>query len=92
MHVLLKANLILSSYFLFLPRSSYEDFFALAASLAIFSFLAMAASTPIPPKTRPTPSNCICVRRWPNATTERIMVNILRVTVTRSTEEKVERV
>lgn len=71
-----------------------EDFFALAASLAIFSFLAMAASTPMPPNTRVTPSHCICVRRWPKATTERIMVNILRVTVTVTsrTDENVDRV
>lgn len=67
---------------------------ALAASLANFSCRAMPASTPMPPKTRPTPSHCIWVRRWPKATTERIMVNILRVTVTvtRRTEEKVDRV
>lgn len=72
----------------------YDDLFALAASLSIFSFLAMAASTPIPPKTRVTPSHCIWVRRWPKATTERIMVNILRVTVTvtSKTDEKVESV
>lgn len=69
-------------------------FFFLAASLAIFSCLAMAASTPIPPKTKLTPSHCIWVRRWPKATTDRIMVNILRVTVTvtNSTDENVDNV
>jgi hypothetical protein len=48
----------------------------------------------MPPKTRVTPSHCIWVRRWPKATTERIMVNILRVTVTvtNKTDENVERV
>lgn len=65
-----------------------------AASFAIFSRRATAASTPIPPKTSPTPAHCVGERRWPNARTEMIMVTILRVTVTvtRRTEEKVERV
>lgn len=65
-----------------------------ASSFAIFSRRAMAASVPMPPNTRPTPRTCICVRRWPKATTESIIVNILRVTVTvtRRTEEKVDRV
>lgn len=103
-YVLLKASKIpisiIASFFFvfsFFPFS-YEDFFALAASLAAslatLSFLAMAASTPMPPKTRLTPNSCICVRLWPKATTERIMVNILRVTVTvtSKTDENVERV
>ena len=72
----------------------YASFFPLAASLAIFSRRAMPASTPIPPKTSPTPIHCMLERRWPNATTDKIMVNILRVTVTvtRSTDEKVDKV
>src|SRR4051812_37469085 len=65
-----------------------------AASLANFSRRAICASTPMPPNTRPTPSHCIWERRWPKATTLRIMVNILRVTVTVTsrTDEKVESV
>src|SRR4051812_1093119 len=54
----------------------------LAASLAIFSLRVICASTPMPPKTSPTPSHCICDSRWPKVTTDRIMVIILRVTVT----------
>lgn len=73
--------------------STYRVFF-LVASFAIFSCLAIAASTPIPPKTKLTPSHCIWVRRWPKATTDRIMVNILRVTVTvtNKTDENVDNV
>lgn len=76
----------------FFPLSSTALRFA--TSLASFSWRAIAASTPMPPKTSPTPRTCMRVRRWPKATTDRIMVNILRVTVTvtRRTEEKVESV
>lgn len=81
--------------FLSPPRAMAHCAFAfLAASLASFSRRAICASTPIPPNTRPTPSHCMWDRRWPKATTLRIMVNILRVTVTVTsrTDEKVESV
>lgn len=80
---------LLGAYSPFLAAATF-----FAASLACFSLLAICASTPIPPNTSPTPSHCICDRLWPNATTLRIMVNILRVTVTVTsrTEENVESV
>ncbi len=66
---------------------------ALAASFLSFSERAMPASTPMAPNTSPTPSHCMLDSRWPNATTESIIVHILRVTVTvtRKTDENVER-
>lgn len=78
----------------FPTRPFYAVLARFAASFASFSRRTMPASTPMPPNTRPTPSHCMPERRWPKATTDSIMVNILRVTVTvtRRTEEKVERV
>ena len=77
---------------------SWPDPLALAPALApapvlsraAFSRRWMAASAPTPPKTRPTPSHCRPLSRWPNQRTERSMVSILRVTVTvtRMSDEK----
>lgn len=74
-----------------------EDFFTssfFARSLASFSCFDNCASTKTPPNTKPTPTHCIGLRRWPNQTTDKIMVSIflVTVTVTKRSEPKVERV
>jgi hypothetical protein len=71
-----------------------DVFFCAAAFFLLFSRWPMAASAAIPVNTNPTPTHCQPLSLCPNQTTDRIMVNIFRVTVivTRTRDSKLARV